>query len=177
MLGTRLRHPALRRLYRETHRHKHAGDAHGGMRSAWGTPHVACACRGAWRGRPRMDRRSRGTMDTLWHEVWKGVVFQKCNWLRVFHGAGASRMGQGRRQQRHTRVGRSEKCIGLRGPAWPKMEEIAGFFGSGSLAALPVHGAAFSYYFKRLARCAKLATSYLNGLVLSLFLRADPGID
>ena len=57
--------------------------------------------------------------------------------------------------------GWSEKCIELRGPAWPKMEVIAGFFGSGSLAALPVHRAVFSHYFKRLARYAKLATSYM----------------
>jgi hypothetical protein len=39
------------------------------------------------------------------------------------------------------------------------MQVIAGFFGSGSLAALPVHGAAFSSYFKELARFVKLATS------------------
>jgi hypothetical protein len=39
------------------------------------------------------------------------------------------------------------------------MQAIAGFFGSGALAALPVHGAAFSLYFKRLDQFAKLATS------------------
>src|SRR5215831_16396253 len=38
-----------------------------------GTPHVSRACRRAWCGRPRWDRRSRGTMDTLWHEVWTGI--------------------------------------------------------------------------------------------------------
>jgi hypothetical protein len=39
------------------------------------------------------------------------------------------------------------------------MQVIAGFFGSGALAALPRNGAAFSRYFKKLARFAKLATS------------------
>jgi hypothetical protein len=39
------------------------------------------------------------------------------------------------------------------------MEVIAGFFGSSAWAELPVHGAAFSHYFKKLAQCAKLATS------------------
>src|SRR5262249_17740617 len=38
-----------------------------------GTPHVSRACRRAWCGRPRWDRRSRGIMDTLWHEVWTGI--------------------------------------------------------------------------------------------------------
>jgi len=56
-------------------------------------------------------------------------------------------------------VGWSEKCRGLRGIAKHKMQVIAGFFGSGLLAARPVHGAAFSAYFKKLARFAKLATS------------------
>jgi hypothetical protein len=78
----------------------------------------------------------------------------------VFRNAGASHIGQSRRQQRHTRVGWSEKCRGLRGTAWHKMQVIAGFFGSDALAALPGHGAAFSPYFKQLARFAKLATSY-----------------
>jgi hypothetical protein len=40
------------------------------------------------------------------------------------------------------------------------MQVIAGFFGSGALAALPRHGAAFFRYFKKLARFTKLATSY-----------------
>jgi len=39
------------------------------------------------------------------------------------------------------------------------MQVIAGFFGSGALAALPGHGAAFFRYFKELARFTKLATS------------------
>jgi hypothetical protein len=39
------------------------------------------------------------------------------------------------------------------------MQVIAGFFGAGALAALPGHGAAFSPYFKKLARFAKLASS------------------
>jgi hypothetical protein len=39
------------------------------------------------------------------------------------------------------------------------MQVIAEFFGSDALAAQPGHGAAFSYYFKKLARFAKLATS------------------
>jgi hypothetical protein len=38
---------------------------------------------------------------------------------------------------------------------------IAGFFGSGALAALLGHGADLSHYFKKLARFAKLATSYM----------------
>jgi hypothetical protein len=42
---------------------------------------------------------------------------QTVNWLRVFRRAGASRIGQSRREQRHTRVGWSEKCRGLRGTA------------------------------------------------------------
>ena len=66
---------------------------------------------------------------------------------------------QSRRQQRPTRVVWSEKCRGLRGTAWHKMQVIAGFFGSGARAALPVHGTAFSTYFKKLAQFAKLATS------------------
>ena len=41
------------------------------------------------------------------------------------------------------------------------MQVIAGFFGSGALAALPGYGAAFFRYFKKLARFTKLATSYL----------------
>ena len=41
------------------------------------------------------------------------------------------------------------------------MQVIAGFFGSGALAELPVHGAAFSHYVKQLAQFAKLATSYM----------------
>jgi hypothetical protein len=39
------------------------------------------------------------------------------------------------------------------------MQVSAGFFGSGTLAALPVRGAAFSTYFKQLDQFAKLATS------------------
>jgi hypothetical protein len=42
------------------------------------------------------------------------------------------------------------------------MQVIAGFFGSGALAALPGHGAAFFRYFKKLAQFTKLATSYLG---------------
>jgi hypothetical protein len=42
------------------------------------------------------------------------------------------------------------------------MQAIAGFFGSGALAALPMHGATFSPYFKKLAQFAKLATSYMS---------------
>jgi hypothetical protein len=38
---------------------------------------------------------------------------------------------------------------------------IAGFFGSVALAALLEHGAALPHYFKKLARLAKLATSYV----------------
>ena len=41
------------------------------------------------------------------------------------------------------------------------MQVIAGFFGSGALAALLGHGAALSHYFKKLAQLAKLATSYI----------------
>jgi hypothetical protein len=39
------------------------------------------------------------------------------------------------------------------------MQVITEFFGTVSLAALPVHGAAFPHDFKKLARLAKLATS------------------
>jgi hypothetical protein len=39
------------------------------------------------------------------------------------------------------------------------MQVIAGFFGASALAALAVHGAAFSPYFKKFAQFAKLATS------------------
>src|SRR5262249_7414892 len=55
----------------------------------------------------------------------------------------------------------SEKCGGLRRTAWHKMEVIAGFFGSGMRAAQFGLGAAFSHYFKKLTRLAKLATSYI----------------
>jgi len=44
------------------------------------------------------------------------------------------------------------------------MQVIAGFFGSGALAELPVYGAAFSHYFKKLDQFAKLATSYFIDL-------------
>jgi hypothetical protein len=47
----------------------------------------------------------------------------------------------------------------LRGTAWHQMQVLARFLGSSSLAALLVHGAAFSPYFRKLARFAKLATS------------------
>jgi hypothetical protein len=47
------------------------------------------------------------------------------------------------------------------------MQVIAGFFGSGALAALPRHGAAFSRYFKKLARFAKLATSYTRSTIIT----------
>jgi hypothetical protein len=40
------------------------------------------------------------------------------------------------------------------------MQGSTGFFRAGTLAALPVHGAAFSHYGKKLAQFAKLATSY-----------------
>src|SRR3989442_1242987 len=81
------------------------------------------------------------------------------NWLRVFRSPGASGIGQSRRQQRHRRMVWLEQCRGLRGTVWHKTQVIAGFLGSGSLAALPVHGAAFSLYFKKLAHFTKLATS------------------
>jgi hypothetical protein len=42
------------------------------------------------------------------------------------------------------------------------MQVSAEFFGSGALAALLVDRAAFSPYFKKLARFAKLATSYTS---------------
>jgi hypothetical protein len=83
------------------------------------------------------------------------------NWLRVFRSARAARSDHRRRQQQHTSVVWSEKCGGLWGTAWHKMQVIAGFFGSGALAALPGHGAAFFRYFKKLARFTKLATNHL----------------
>ena len=83
------------------------------------------------------------------------------NRLRVFRSAGASRSGHRRRQQQHTRMAWSEKCGGPRGTAWHTMQVIAGFVGSGALAALPGHGAAFFRYFKKLAQFTKPATSYM----------------
>jgi hypothetical protein len=56
------------------------------------------------------------------------VALQTLNWLRVFRSAGASRIGKSRRQQRQTGIVWSEKCRGLRGTAWHKMQVIAGFF-------------------------------------------------
>jgi hypothetical protein len=56
------------------------------------------------------------------------------------------------------------------------MQVIAGFFGSGALAELPVHGAAFSHYVKQLAQFAKLATSYIplrTSATMSQALRQD----
>src|SRR5438309_11561824 len=47
------------------------------------------------------------------------------------------------------------------------MQVIAGFFSSGARAELPVHGAAFSHYVKKLAQFAKLATSYEDSAALS----------
>ena len=82
------------------------------------------------------------------------------DWLRVFRNPGASRTGHRRRQQQHTRAVWPEKCGGLRGTAWHKMQVITEFFGSGARAALPGHRAAFFSSFKELARCTKLATSY-----------------
>jgi hypothetical protein len=82
------------------------------------------------------------------------------NWLRVFRNPGASRTGHRRRQQQHTRAVWPEKCGGLRGTAWHKMQVITEFFGSGARAALPGHRAAFFSSFKELARCTKLATSH-----------------
>src|SRR5262249_44499212 len=79
-----------------------------------------------------------------------------------FCSAGASRSGRRRRQQQKTSVVCSEKCGGLRGIAWHEMQVIAGFFGSGTLAARPGHRAVFFRYFKKLAQCAKLATSYTS---------------
>jgi hypothetical protein len=84
------------------------------------------------------------------------------NWLRVFRNPGASRTGHRRRQQQHTRAVWPEKCGGLRGTAWHKMQVITEFFGSGARAALPGHRAAFFSSFKELARCTKLATSYYS---------------
>jgi hypothetical protein len=85
--------------------------------------------------------------------------FIRVNWLRVFRSTGASRIGQRRRQQRHTRVGWSEKGTGLRGPTEHNRQVIAEFFRLGAHAALPVYGAAFLLYFKQLAQFAQLATS------------------
>jgi hypothetical protein len=101
-------------------------------------------------------RRRRPQPGDKWH---LDEVFLTINWLRVFRNPGASRTGHRRRQQQHTRVVWPEKCGGLRGTAWHKMQVITEFFGSGARAALPGHRAAFFSSFKELARCTKLATS------------------
>ena len=44
------------------------------------------------------------------------------------------------------------------------MQVIAEFFGSGALAAQLGNGAAFSHYFKKLARFAKLPSKFDDGL-------------
>src|SRR5262245_38607737 len=53
------------------------------------------------------------------------IIGMIANWLRVFRRADASRMGQGRRQQRHTQAVPPEKCGGLRGRAGASMRVSA----------------------------------------------------
>src|SRR5215510_14503383 len=91
---------------------------------------------------PRRAHACTGRPPTYNSILMPSITLNGINWLRVFHGAGASRIGHSSRSQRHTRGVRSEKCRGLRGTAWYKMQVIAGLFGSGALVALPVHGAA-----------------------------------
>jgi len=83
------------------------------------------------------------------------------NWLRVFRSAEASRMGQGGRQQRHTRAVRSEKCVGLRGRAWDGNTRDRRIFWPVRSLCTDSHVSVFSHYFKRLDRFVKLATSSL----------------
>jgi len=52
-----------------------------------------------------------------------------------------------------------EKCRGLRGTGWHKMAGDRRVFWLWCFAALPVHGAAFSPYFKKLAQFAKTRTN------------------
>ena len=61
----------------------------------------------------------------------------RVNWLRVFRSAGASRSGHRRRPPQHTRAVCSEKCGGLRGTAWHKMQVIAGFLARALLLHCP----------------------------------------
>ena len=46
------------------------------------------------------------------HQKGEKVI---ANWLRVFRSADASRIGEGERQQGHTKAVRSEKCGAFRG--------------------------------------------------------------
>src|SRR6266571_4943306 len=72
------------------------------------------------------------------------------NWLRVFRSAEAARVGQGGRQQRHTRAVRSEKWGGSVPERRTGMRVIAAFFRSCAPDALTAHVSVFSHYFKRL---------------------------
>jgi hypothetical protein len=81
------------------------------------------------------------------------------NWLRVFRGADASRIGPGGGQERHTRAVWSEKCIRLRGRTWAGMRVITVCFGPGALDGLTAYMSVFSHDFQRFDRCTKLATS------------------
>jgi hypothetical protein len=84
------------------------------------------------------------------------------NWLRVFRsqallvlakgeGNGSRREWCGQKNVEDSGAQSDTKCRGSQG-----------FFGLGALAALLARRAALSPYFKKLARFAKLATSYIN---------------
>ena len=49
-----------------------------------------------------------------------GWTLYRMNWLQVLRSADASRMGQGGRQEGHTKAVRSEKCVGLRRTMWAR---------------------------------------------------------
>jgi hypothetical protein len=48
--------------------------------------------------------------------LWEPIF--EMNWLRVFRSAEASRMGEGERQQGHTKAVQSEKCLAVRCRIW-----------------------------------------------------------
>ena len=74
------------------------------------------------------------------------------NWLQVFRRADASRMGQGRRKEGHTKAVRSEICVRFR-------RTSAMVCGPHAPAAQTARPSVFSSFCKGFKRCPKLTTS------------------
>ena len=70
------------------------------------------------------------------------------NWLRVFRSGEASRVGQGGRQPRHTRAGRSEKWRDFVADRGTGMRVIAASFGPCAPEALISHVLGFISLFQ-----------------------------
>jgi hypothetical protein len=81
------------------------------------------------------------------------------SWLQVFRRSDASRVGEGGREEAHTRAVPSEKWVVCCRSTWDRYALITAFFSSHTPDERTALLAFFSYKFNRLEKFKKLATS------------------